>query len=170
MNMCIKTQVKKASAIAFIMVAVLMAGCSSNPEGASGNKVETREASADASPAAPEVIDPKEDKGIGPVTSVEIGPLDEELADKGRVIFETKCSACHKFDSKYVGPALQGVTNQRTPEWIMNMILNPVEMTQKNAAAKALLEEHLTQMTFQDLTQEEARAVLEYFRLNDSKL
>jgi hypothetical protein len=169
MNKYIKTQLKKTSVIAFLMIAVLMASCSSNSEQAPAEEVKTEEPTTSAEPAALEEIDPMKDKGIGPVTSVEIGPIDEAFADKGRVIFESKCSACHKFDSKYVGPALKGVTTRRTPEWIMNMILNPVEMTQKNAAAKSLLEEHLTQMTFQDLTQEEARAVLEYFRLNDSK-
>jgi hypothetical protein len=50
----------------------------------------------------------------------------------------------------------------------MNMILNPGEMTQKDETAKALLAEHLTQMANQNLTKDEARAVLEYFRQNDA--
>ena len=143
----------------------------------SGNKTEQKpveEAKAvDASdynkdPAA-EAAEASSDKGIGPVTSVEIGPLDNALAEKGKSIFETKCSACHKFEAKYVGPALGGVTKRRSPEWVMNMILNPVEMTQKDPVAKKLLEEHLTQMTFQDLTQDEARAIYEYFRSVDGE-
>jgi mono/diheme cytochrome c family protein len=117
--------------------------------------------------ASAEPAEAASDKGIGPVTSVEIGPLDNALAEKGKSIFETKCSACHKFEAKYVGPALGGVTKRRSPEWVMNMIMNPVEMTQKDPVAKKLLEEHLTQMTFQDLTQDEARAIYEYFRSVD---
>lgn len=108
-------------------------------------------------------------KGVGPVASVTLAALDESLADKGKKQFEAKCSACHKFEEKVVGPALSGVTNRRTPEWIMNMILNPVEMTQKDPIAQGLLAEHLTQMTFQNVQESEAREILEYFRKMDSK-
>lgn len=66
-------------------------------------------------------------KGVGPITSVELGEIDQAMADKGKEIFEAKCTACHKTDSKFIGPALQDVVNRRSPEWIMNMILNPEE-------------------------------------------
>ncbi len=47
----------------------------------------------------------------------------------------------------------------------MNMILNPENMTKEDPIAKKLLQEYNgVQMTNQNLTQEEARAVLEYFR------
>ncbi|WP_425460466.1 c-type cytochrome [Leptospira ognonensis] len=108
-------------------------------------------------------------KGIGPISSVTLGALDQAMADRGKKQFEAKCSACHKFEEKVVGPGLQDVTLRRTPEWIMNMILNPVEMTQKDPIAQELLGEHLTQMTFQNVQQEEAREILEYFRKMDLK-
>ncbi len=110
------------------------------------------------------------DIGIGPVKHVEIGEeIDEQLAMKGKEIFEAKCTACHQFDQKYVGPALAGVTKKEKPEWIMNMILNPEEMTKKDPRAKELLKENLTQMTQQDVTEEDARALLEYFRKYDAE-
>lgn len=108
-------------------------------------------------------------KGIGPVSSVTLGALDQSMADRGKKQFEAKCSACHKFEEKVVGPALQDVTLRRTPEWIMNMILNPIEMTQKDPIGQELLGEHLTQMTFQNIKEEEAREILEYFRKMDLK-
>ncbi|EPG66810.1 c-type cytochrome [Leptospira wolffii] len=108
-------------------------------------------------------------KGIGPVSSVVLGPIDAASAEKGRKHFEMKCSACHKFEEKVVGPALKGVTERRTPEWIMNMILNPQEMTQKDPIAMELLAEHLTQMTFQNVQESEAREILEYLRKLDKK-
>jgi mono/diheme cytochrome c family protein len=109
--------------------------------------------------------------GVGPITSpVKIeAKINSSLAAQGKKLFEARCTACHKFETKYVGPALNGVTKRRRPEWIMNMILNPSEMTQKDETAKALLAEHLTQMANQNLTKDEARAVYEYFRLNDEK-
>lgn len=102
--------------------------------------------------------------GIGPVKTVTLGALDKNLADKGKELFETKCVACHKFDSKLVGPPLKDVTKRRKPEWIMNMMLNPEQMIRENSTAKQLFGQYLTQMTFQNVTQDDARAILEYFR------
>lgn len=106
-------------------------------------------------------------KGIGPVSDVELGPLAPALAAKGKSVFDQKCAACHKFDERFVAPPLKGVTQRRQPEWILSMILNPVEMTQKDPAAKELLGTYLTQMTFQDVSGEDARAILEYFHQVD---
>ena len=109
-------------------------------------------------------------KGIGKFTSVQLGPIDAAMAAKGQVVFTAKCSACHKTtDQKVVGPGLKGVTNRRTPEWIMNQITNPVEMEQKDPVGQALLAKHLTQMTFQNVTDDETRQILEFLRQNDSK-
>lgn len=108
-----------------------------------------------------------EEIGIGPVKEVKLGSLDQNMVNKGKTTFETKCASCHKFDTKLVGPPLQGVTQRRKPEWIMNMILNPQQMTQENPAAKELFATYLVQMTFQDVTQDDARAILEYFRSID---
>lgn len=122
----------------------------------------------DAKEAEPTI--PPAELGIGPITAPVTIPtnIDSALASKGKVVFEAKCTACHKIEAKYVGPALGGVTKRRRPEWIMNMILNPTEMTQKNETAKALLAEYLAQMANQNLTPDEARSVLEYFRQRDS--
>lgn len=112
---------------------------------------------------------PMANKGIGPITSMTLGTLDPQKAAAGQKIFESKCSACHKISEKYVGPSLGGVTRRRSSEWILNMILNPEEMTQKDPVAKELLATHYTQMTFQNVTQDEAKEILEFFRQNDSK-
>jgi mono/diheme cytochrome c family protein len=108
-------------------------------------------------------------KGVGPVQEQKLDPLDLQLATQGKEIFINKCSACHKLGERYVGPALKDTTKRRTPEWIMNMILNPQEMTQKDPTAQALLEEYLMQMPFQNVSTAEARAILEYFRHYDEK-
>jgi hypothetical protein len=46
----------------------------------------------------------------------------------------------------------------------MNMILNPAEMVEKHPEARKLLAEFMTPMPDQNLTQDDARAVLEYLR------
>ncbi len=62
-----------------------------------------------------------------------------------------------------------GVTEKRKPEWIMNMILNPDGMLKDDEEAKKLLAEFAAPMANQNLTEEQARAILEYFRLKDKK-
>jgi mono/diheme cytochrome c family protein len=133
---------------------------------ASCSQKEKQESPAAASPAAsaPAALS----KGVGPVQSLELGALDEALAAKGQTVFSGTCAACHKLDARYVGPALSGVTKRRAPEWIMNMILNPAGMTQSDETAKALLGEYMTQMSV-NVTQDDARALLEYFRKLDGK-
>ena len=105
-------------------------------------------------------------KGIGPITELIIdSTIDDQLVNDGKVIFEAKCTMCHKStNEKAIGPGLAGIYTRRTPEWIMNMILNPMEMTQKDSLAKDLLSVYMSQMADNNLTQAEARSVLEYLR------
>lgn len=112
-----------------------------------------------------EEADPMENLGIGPVKSVTLEAVNQELADEGQEIFKNMCTACHKVDKKFIGPSPKGILERRSPEWVMNMILNPDEMTQNDPIAKQLLiEANGAPMANQNLTEEQARAVLEYFR------
>jgi len=104
------------------------------------------------------------DKGIGEITEIILDDIDPNLVKLGEEQFVTKCSACHKINKRFIGPALKGVTQRRSPEWIMNMILDPEKMVSENPAAKKLLAEYLAPMANQNLTKDEARAILEYFR------
>jgi len=108
--------------------------------------------------------DPMKNMGIGPIKSMELGEIDEAMVTEGKAIFKLKCSACHKISKRVVGPALADITKRRSPEWIMNMILNPEEMVEKDPIAKKLLAEYLAPMANQSLTEKEARLILEYFR------
>ena len=62
-----------------------------------------------------EKIDPMKDKGVGPIKSITLGEIDNALAEKGKGIFKTKCTACHKINKRFVGPALKGVTKKTNP-------------------------------------------------------
>ncbi len=116
-------------------------------------------------PAAGATLTPEQmEHGVGPITHVDLGTLDHALAEKGHNVFSLKCAACHKMDQRYVGPPLGQVLERRKPEYVMNMILNPAEMTEKHPAAKELLAQFMTQMPNQQLTPDDARAVLEYLR------
>jgi mono/diheme cytochrome c family protein len=108
----------------------------------------------------------KENNGVGPVASFELpAEIDEALVAKGSEVYESKCTACHKTDKKFIGPAPKDILSRRNPAWVMNMILAPDKMVMEDPIAKKLLMEfNGSPMANQNLTQEEARAVLEYFR------
>jgi len=105
-------------------------------------------------------------KGVGPVTSVDFADeIDSEMAAKGEQTFKAICTACHAPEQRMIGPALKGVYERRSPEWVMNMILNPDGMLKEDPIAKALLKEYNNAiMLNQNLSQEDARAVSEYLR------
>ena len=147
----------------FAIIAAVITSC-----GGDGKKEEKSAAPIEEQKTAIEEIDPMKDKGVGPITSITLGEIDQKMADEGKAVFLAKCSACHKISKRVVGPALAGVTERRTPEWIMNMILNPEKMVVENPAAKKLLEEYLAPMANQNLTEAEARLILEYFRTKTS--
>jgi mono/diheme cytochrome c family protein len=95
---------------------------------------------------------------------VVLGAPDHELAEDGEKIFTQKCSACHKMGEKYVGPPLGGIVDRLGPTFVMNMALNPEEMYTRHPDVKKLLGEYMTQMPNQQLTQPDARAIVEYLR------
>jgi mono/diheme cytochrome c family protein len=110
-------------------------------------------------------------KGIGRFQNIKLThPLDEKMTVKGQAIYQSKCFACHKLSSELlVGPGWAGVTDRRTPEWIMNWITNTKVMLDKDLAAQADMAVCLIRMPNQDLTDEQARDVLEFMRKNDGK-
>ncbi len=110
-----------------------------------------------------------DDKGYGPITSIILGEIDVALVKEGKQIFDNNCKACHHINKKWIGPAMKGVTKRRSPEWIMNMILNPIEMTEVNPVAIQLLKEYTAPMPNQYLNIDQVRAILEYFREVDNE-
>lgn len=105
-------------------------------------------------------------KGIGPIKSVDISkPINKKIALKGKDIFKNKCSSCHRVNRKFIGPNPTGILKRRSPEWVMNMIMNPEEMVKKDPIAKQLLIDfNGSPMANQNMSKEETRAILEYFR------
>lgn len=105
-------------------------------------------------------------KGVGPITSINLDDeINSEMAAQGEAVYNQMCLACHRIGKKFIGPAPNGILERRTPEWVMNMILVPEKMVKEDPLAKELLIEfNGSPMANQGLTEEQARAVLEYFR------
>ncbi len=105
-------------------------------------------------------------KGVGPITEVTLAEeIDTALVARGTAMYEERCLVCHKPKENFIGPAPAGILQRRTPEWVMNMILNPGKMIKEDSLAQALFMEYNgSPMSDMQLTEEDARAVLEYFR------
>lgn len=110
-------------------------------------------------------------KGIGRFRNVVLThPLDASMVDKGQAIYSSKCFSCHKLtDEKLVGPGWKGVTDRQKPEWIMNFITNTSVMLDSDMVAQSLITICLVRMPSQNLTDEQARDMLEFMRKNDGK-
>jgi mono/diheme cytochrome c family protein len=103
--------------------------------------------------------------GIGPITEeITISTSDLEKIEKGRQIFDSKCNACHLMTERFVGPALGDVTERRSDAFIMNMILNPSDMARRHPEGLKMLAEYMTPMPFQNVTEEDARAITAYLK------
>jgi mono/diheme cytochrome c family protein len=110
-------------------------------------------------------------RGVGRFRDIQLqDPPNAAMVAKGKAIYQSKCFACHKLSSEMlVGPGWEGVTRRRTPEWIMNWVTNTRVMLDKDLAAQAEMAVCLIRMPNQDLTDEQARNVLEFMRQNDSQ-
>lgn len=106
----------------------------------------------------------KVDKGVGPIKELKIGEIEQGMAEEGKALFQVKCTRCHQLDKQLIGSPLRGITNRRTPEWIMNMMLNPDGMISENKAAKELFEKTKVRMAPDDVKEADARKILEYLR------
>ncbi len=117
----------------------------------------------------PQLTEFQLEHGIGPVTSVvDLGELNMEWVEEGRQIFEMKCEMCHTMNNRIVGPPLGDIMERRSAAFVMNMILNPQEMTNKHPEGQRLLREYMTIMPFQNVQRDQARAIVEYLRTQSS--
>jgi mono/diheme cytochrome c family protein len=119
----------------------------------------------DLAQAAVAEVSMRDDKGVGPVMKVVLGPVNGGMASRGGVLFKSKCSVCHGLSQPLSGPAVGGILGQRTPEYVMNMMLNPGGMEEKDSFVKKMVADYgdlVMPQTGLDSTQ--ARYILEYLR------
>jgi mono/diheme cytochrome c family protein len=116
-------------------------------------------------PNKPEVQEVPVDKGVGPFKDVKLSPVDQMKARKGLGVFMDKCFLCHELDNKKLGPPLRNITKQETPEFILNMIVNPTEMQKQNDRIKEQMKKYNNlPMLDQQISQQDALNILEYLR------
>lgn len=151
----------------FLALGALIASCGGKKEekkdGFEVSRTKSEDTKAQSKEGVPVDLD---NKGVGPIKDLEFPEeINDEMAARGKAKFDAICVACHMIDQRMIGPALKGVYDRRSPEWVMNMILNPDGMLKEDPIAKALLKEYNNAiMLNQNLTEDEARDVAEYLR------
>ncbi len=102
-----------------------------------------------------------------PATPVPSDPV----AVKGKLSFESKCLACHSIGGgDKLGPDLYGVSKRRTDAWLAKWLKSPEQLLQSDADAKAMLDKYKVPMPNQNLSDEEIREYISYFKWADTNL
>ncbi len=87
------------------------------------------------------------------------------LAADGEALFKANCANCHKPDADYTGPALKGARDREPNKewaykWLANNNVNT--MLDTDRYAKTLLAKWGSRMTAQNLSKEDAKAILDW--------
>lgn len=156
---------KTVQTFAFSMLTFALIACGGDKKTDSIPTASTTETTTTtaAAPADANAYDPN--RGLGKHENVDVSKFDPALAASGKKVAEVKCTSCHKpTEEKLVGPGWKGVTQRKTPEWIMNFITNPDPMIDVDPELQKQLELCLVRMPNQGLNDTEAREILEYMR------
>ncbi len=130
---------------------------------ACGNGDEAAETARDAAEA--ELTEFELQHGIGPIDEpLDLGDVQIERARAGAEYFDSRCASCHRMEQRFVGPPVGNITESRSHEFVINFILNPEEMTQRHPVGQALLQEYLTTMPYQNVTEDQAFEILDFLR------
>ncbi len=150
--------IRSISIRAPLFIAVVAAACG-------GDDAQPRATDRAAGAPAAQLTEFQLEHGIGPFTEeVQLGPIDPAMAERGKNQFEMICAACHQMQDRLVGPPLGRVLERRSPTFVLNIVMNPEEMVRTHPAGQEMMREYLMVMPFQNVTQDEARAILEYLR------
>ena len=94
-------------------------------------------------------------------------------ASNGKKLFKSNCASCHKLDKKLVGPALTGVTDKYSEEWLLSWIRNNAELRASgDADAIAIFEEYngSVMSAFPALSDQDIFDILQYTIEGDKKV
>ena len=92
--------------------------------------------------------------------------INAEIARRGESLFQSKgCIGCHTVGGgRLTGPDLQEVTERRSLDWFVAMVINPDSMLGEDPAARELFAEYMTPMMDLGLSADEAASLYEYLR------
>jgi nitrite reductase (NO-forming) len=95
----------------------------------------------------------------------------DPVAVKGKLAFESKCLACHSIGGgDKLGPDIYGVSKRRSDAWLAKWLKVPEQMLPADADAKMMFDKYKLSMPNQNLSDEEIRQFVAYFKWADANL
>lgn len=90
-------------------------------------------------------------------------------AEDGKRIFTSRCAACHNVNKTLTGPALAGVEERRSLEWIINFVHSSqtvIKSGDKDAVALFEKFNKIPMPDHRDLSAEDIKSILEYIKVS----
>jgi cytochrome c551/c552 len=87
--------------------------------------------------------------------------------DEGKMIFTARCASCHNVNKVIVGPALAGVDQRRSINWIINFVHSSQTMIKNgDKQAVALFEAHnkIAMPDHADLSDDNIKSVVDFIK------
>lgn len=87
--------------------------------------------------------------------------------EEGKSIFMTRCAACHNVNKQLTGPALAGIDERRSIEWIVNFVRSSQTMIKKGDKDAVSLYEKFNKVPMPDhpdLGETHIRQVVDYIK------
>src|SRR4051812_17646702 len=94
-----------------------------------------------------------------------INVMADPPVEEGRVIFKSRCAGCHNVNQVLVGPALAGVDQRHSIDWIINFVQSSQSVIRKgDKDANALFAKfnNTPMPDHKDLTADDVKSVEEY--------
>lgn len=94
-----------------------------------------------------------------------------QSVEEGEKLYKANCTACHMIDKKLIGPALEGVNDKYSEEWLIKWIKNSADMVASgDPQAVAIYEEYnKSPMTsFLHFSDEDVTNILAYIEVAPS--
>jgi nitrite reductase (NO-forming) len=100
------------------------------------------------------------------------GAPTDPVAVAGKLSFESKCLACHTIaGGDKLGPDLYNVTKRRDHAWLAKWLKNPDQMLKAgDPIAKQMLDKYKVPMPNQNLSDQEVKEYVEYFKWADANV
>ena len=93
-------------------------------------------------------------------------------ADEGKLVFTSRCASCHNVNKVIVGPALGGVSDRHSEEWIIQFVHSSQTVIKSGDKAATALYEKFNKIPMPDhpdLSAENIKSVLVYINSESKK-
>jgi cytochrome c551/c552 len=88
-------------------------------------------------------------------------------AEEGKIIFNARCASCHNVNKVLVGPALAGVTDRHSEDWIVHFVHSSQTVIKGGDKTAIALYEKFNKIPMPDhpdLSAESIKAILTYIK------